>query len=159
MIAIKKCPYCGDAWLYVTKEDKYKINCLCGFAYKKTPECADSELAKSVWNGIVNAEKEKMADMMQFPETWEEFEKQYGFTDEEHVYTNGARLIPSFRVEQWLEHNTNRLKLVQDSVHTIMNIAKTDSIKDKCFRNAARLVQMAIDGKYQDFEPIPEAKE
>ena len=105
---------------------------------------------------IVQTEKgkRKMNNVMDFPETWEEFEKQYGFTDTEQVYTNGSRLIPSFRVEQWLEHNTDRLKLVQDSVYTIMNIAKTDSIKDKCFRNAARLIQNAIDGKYQDFEPI-----
>lgn len=45
-----------------------------------------------------------MAEMMTFPDTWEEFEKSYGFTDNEEVYTNGARLIPSFRVKQWLDH-------------------------------------------------------
>lgn len=45
-----------------------------------------------------------MADMMQFPETWEEYEEQYGFTDKEEIYTNGSRLIQSFRVKQWLEH-------------------------------------------------------
>lgn len=45
-----------------------------------------------------------MGEVMSFPETWEEFEKYYGFTDSDKVYTNGARLIPSFRVEQWLEH-------------------------------------------------------
>lgn len=45
-----------------------------------------------------------MCDVMKFPNTWEEFEKCYGFTDTEEVYTNGARLIPSFRVEQWLYH-------------------------------------------------------
>lgn len=45
-----------------------------------------------------------MADMMNFPNTWEEFERFYGFTDTEEIYTNGARIIPSFRVEQWLEH-------------------------------------------------------
>lgn len=95
-----------------------------------------------------------MDNEMKFPETWEEFEKDYGFTDTEEVYTNGSRLIPSFRVEQWLEHKTDRLKLVQESVYTIMNMAKTDSMKDKCFRNVARFIQMAIDGKYQDFEPI-----
>ena len=43
-------------------------------------------------------------DQMTFPNTWEEFEKIYGFTDKEEIYTNGSRLIPSFRVEQWLEH-------------------------------------------------------
>lgn len=45
-----------------------------------------------------------MADLMTFPNTWEEYERSYGFTDTEEIYTNGARLIPSFRVEQWLEH-------------------------------------------------------
>ena len=45
-----------------------------------------------------------MDEMMTFPDTWEEFEKSYGFTDNEEVYTNGARLIPSFRVKQWLDH-------------------------------------------------------
>ena len=45
-----------------------------------------------------------MSDMMIFPDTWEEFEKSYGFTDNEEIYTNGARLIPSFRVKQWLDH-------------------------------------------------------
>ena len=45
-----------------------------------------------------------MADMMTFPDTWEEFEGCYGITDREQIYTNGARLIPSFRVKQWLDH-------------------------------------------------------
>lgn len=43
-------------------------------------------------------------DRMTFPNTWEEFEKIYGFTDTDEIYTNGSRLIQSFRVEQWLEH-------------------------------------------------------
>lgn len=45
-----------------------------------------------------------MSEMMTFPDTWEEYEKSYGFTDNEEIYTNGARLIPSFRVKQWLDH-------------------------------------------------------
>ena len=49
-----------------------------------------------------------MGDVMEFPETWEEFEKDYGFKDKKEIYTNGARLIPSFRVEQWLEHIKNK---------------------------------------------------
>ena len=49
-----------------------------------------------------------MADMMTFPDTWEEFEEQYGITDREEIYTNGARLIPSFRVKQWLDHIADR---------------------------------------------------
>lgn len=45
-----------------------------------------------------------MSDLMTFPATWEEFERSYGFTDKDEVYTNGSRLIQSFRVKQWLEH-------------------------------------------------------
>lgn len=43
-------------------------------------------------------------EVMTFPNTWEEYEEQYGFNDTEQVYTNGSRLIQSFRVKQWLEH-------------------------------------------------------
>lgn len=45
-----------------------------------------------------------MSDMMTFPDTWEEFEKFYGFNDSEEIYTNNSRLIPSFRVKQWLDY-------------------------------------------------------
>lgn len=43
-------------------------------------------------------------DVMVFPDTWEEYEEDYGFTDTEQIYTNGSRLIQSFRVKQWLDH-------------------------------------------------------
>ena len=43
-------------------------------------------------------------EKMDFPKTWEEYEEHYGFNDSENVYTNGSRLIPSFRVKQWLDH-------------------------------------------------------
>ena len=45
-----------------------------------------------------------MSEMMNFPDTWEEYEKLYGFNDSEEIYTNNSRLIPSFRVKQWLDH-------------------------------------------------------
>lgn len=38
--------------------------------------------------------------VMAFPDTWEEYEEDYGFTDTEQIYTNGSRLIESFRVKQ-----------------------------------------------------------
>lgn len=44
------------------------------------------------------------AEMMNFPETFEKFAEMYGFCDTEQVYTNGSKLIPVFRVDQWLEH-------------------------------------------------------
>ena len=45
---------------------------------------------------------------MTFPNTFDEFAKEYGFNDKEEVYTNGSELIPIFRVKQWLEHIENK---------------------------------------------------
>ena len=45
-----------------------------------------------------------MADKMEFPKTMQEFIKNYSFKDSEEVYTNGSELIPTFRVEQAIEH-------------------------------------------------------
>ncbi len=45
---------------------------------------------------------------MEFPDTFDEFVKECSFKDTEEIYTNGAELIPVFRVKQWLEHIENR---------------------------------------------------
>lgn len=45
-----------------------------------------------------------MADCMAFPKNADEFIGQYKFTDTKQEYTNGAELIPVFRVKQMLEH-------------------------------------------------------
>ena len=45
-----------------------------------------------------------MADMMTFPNTVEEFMEQYKIVDTEKIYTNGAELVPIFRMMQWFEH-------------------------------------------------------
>ena len=45
-----------------------------------------------------------MADMMNFPKRWEDFLHDYEFEDDRRIYTNGSKLIPSFRVKQMMEH-------------------------------------------------------
>lgn len=52
------------------------------------------EIAKRIVSG----------EMMDFPNTFDEFAKEYGFKDKKEVYTNGSELISVFRVKQWLEH-------------------------------------------------------
>ena len=42
-----------------------------------------------------------MDEMMQFPNTVEEFMEQYKIVDTEQIYTNGAELVPIFRMKQW----------------------------------------------------------
>ena len=51
-----------------------------------------------------------MINAMIFPDTFEEFVKIFGFVDSKKYYTNGSELIQVFRVEQWLEHELNRLE-------------------------------------------------
>lgn len=48
-------------------------------------------------------EENRMADMMTFPNTVEEFMEQYKIVDTEKIYTNGAELVPIFRMMQWFE--------------------------------------------------------
>ena len=57
------------------------------------------------------------------------------------------------------EVQPDRMKLVQQAVNTIMSTSRSYSIRDRAFRNAARLVQCAIDGEAPDFEQIPEGDE
>lgn len=49
-----------------------------------------------------------MSNTMTFPDTFEEFAEQYKIVDKKQVYTNGVEFIPIFRVEQWLEHQSNQ---------------------------------------------------
>ena len=49
---------------------------------------------------------------MDFPMTFEEFAKEYGFKDDKEIYTNGSDLISIFRVKQWIEHD-NKLRAIE----------------------------------------------
>jgi len=53
-----------------------------------------------------------MNEQMEFPETFEQFAKEYGFKDDKEVYTNGSDLIQIFRVKQWLKHD-NKLHTIE----------------------------------------------
>jgi hypothetical protein len=48
----------------------------------------------------------------------------------------------------------NRMVYVQETVNTILNSHTDNTDIDKAFRNAAKLVQNAIDGEPVDFEEI-----
>ena len=51
-----------------------------------------------------------MADKMEFPKTMREFIDNHSFKDSEEIYTNGAELVPVFRVEQALEHYEKEIR-------------------------------------------------
>ena len=60
-----------------------------------------------------------MADIMEFPNTMKEFIDSCSFKDSKEIYTNGAELIPVFRVEHGLEHYAKeiRAKAIDDFVN------------------------------------------
>lgn len=49
-----------------------------------------------------------MLEKMVFPETVEEFMDEYKIIDSDEVYTNGAALVPIFRMNQWFDHKKGR---------------------------------------------------
>lgn len=51
-----------------------------------------------------------MADRMEFPKTMQEFVESYSFIDIDEVYTNGIMLVPTFRVEQAIEHYEKEIR-------------------------------------------------
>lgn len=83
-----------------------------------------------------------MSEQMEFPKTWEEYEKEYGFNDYRKVYTNNSRLIPSFRVKQWLDHleqelKTDMLDKIKDEIKEWYWQADKQSLaKDPCVVDA-----------------------
>ena len=43
-------------------------------------------------------------EMMDFPQTVEEFMEQYKIVDSKEIYSNGMEMVPIFRMKQWFEH-------------------------------------------------------
>lgn len=87
-----------------------------------------------------------MDNIMQFPETFEEFAKSYGFKDSKEIYTNGSELIPVFRVEQWLEHA--RLERTCEIVHDDVLSEQFEGPMSKCLCCGAALPEEFIDSYY-----------
>ena len=46
--------------------------------------------------------------------------------------------------------DSEKLAKVYQALNQITNMAKSDSIQDRCFRNAVKFIQNAIDGKKND---------
>lgn len=57
-------------------------------------------------------------------------------------------------LDKYDDTKVDRLKLVQETVGTVMSISNGNSTEDKMARNIARLFQNALDGSFPDFESI-----
>ena len=63
-----------------------------------------------------------MNEEMKFPETLDEFIKQYSFIDKKQFYTNGSELIQTFRIKQWEEHKEKENKQLKEDIKNIIKI-------------------------------------
>lgn len=63
-----------------------------------------------------------MADVMEFPKTMQEFVESYSFIDIDEVYTNGCMLVPTFRVEQAIEHYEKEIR--EKAIDEVMEVVK-----------------------------------
>lgn len=88
-----------------------------------------------------------MADRMEFPKTIQEFMDGYSFKDDKEVYTNGSRLIPTFRVEQALEHygQAIRNKAIDEFAEKLSNECFEQSMT-VVFENRVRADVLTLDG-------------
>ena len=72
-----------------------------------------------------------MNEEMKFPETFEQFAREYGFKDSKEVYTNGSDLIQVFRVKQWLGHEMSVEEYRQRMIQAFHN-ADCDELIATC---------------------------
>ena len=105
-------------------------------------------------------------DVMIFPDTWEEFEKHHGFCDSKQAYMYGnTRLIPSFRVQQWLDHIDDTKCKEQSQKNKMKQVAEMfgkklgeefwarivgNKFEIKCRFTESGFQQTVVDGQWHD---------
>lgn len=89
-----------------------------------------------------------MCNVMEFPDTVDEFIEQYGERDTEEVYTNGSMLIPVFRVKQMLDHYFR-----ERTCHWELEHSGTRYDKWRCSKCGYQFVESRCDHGYTGLEP------
>lgn len=79
--------------------------------------------------------RENMPDSMMFPKTVDEFMEKYKIVDTDEIYTNGAELVPIFRMKQWFEHVNVELKQAYVIVDEDGNMECSNCGSSFCFDN------------------------
>ena len=74
-----------------------------------------------------------MGEVMNFPDTVEEFMEQYKITDTEKIYTNGVELIPIFRMKQWFEHISDNCTSYHKPYTPLCPLGNKDCIYDPAY--------------------------
>lgn len=88
-----------------------------------------------------------MADVMEFPKTMQEFVENYSFIDIDEVYTNGCMLVPTFRVEQAIEHYEKeiRAKAIDEFAEVLKEKNKTLIIGNRMIDEIAEQLKGGVE--------------
>lgn len=97
-----------------------------------------------------------MADCMDFPNDWAKFLEDYSFRDHKEVYTNGARLIPTFRVEQMMHHY---LRKAAEATEKVVRCKDCKHRKEKTCFNPCYGMWVGVELKDDDFCSYGERRE
>ena len=87
---------------------------------------------------------ENKMDMI-IPDSWIEFEKHVGFYDDKKIYTNGVRLVPTNRVNQWLEYIDRKNKREKNKMEAVAQLFGKDLGKRFTVNFYNRLFDVAFD--------------
>lgn len=95
-----------------------------------------------------------MSDLMTFPDTVEEFMERYKVIDTKQVYTNGAELVPIFRMKQWFEHLQAEPKWIPCSKRLPSNKEHVDDMVLVCYGNGSIRFNTCMNGNWVQGNPI-----
>ena len=93
-----------------------------------------------------------MSDIMMFPKTVDEFMDMYKIVDSDEVYTNGAELVPIFRMKQWFEHVDAEPEQIEFEWCT--DCKEYDQEAHCCHRWTKVIRNTVNDLKTQGYEPV-----
>ena len=99
-----------------------------------------------------------MNDVMEFPNTFEEFLNEYSFKDSDEVYTNGSELIQTFRVMQGYEHFVKQIRA--DAIEEALMLCTyskqlNNEEYDKGFDDGVALVRKRLKQMQKEVENEP----
>lgn len=92
----------------------------------------------------------QMCDSMIFPATVDEFMEQYKIIDSDHVYTNGAEMVPIFRMKQWFEHEA-LMKPPKSLLDHIHNVVRDEAYKRGYEQGKADVQPEVTDEQIEDY--------
>ena len=73
---VQPCPFCNDAWKYISEENGYRMQCDCGFAWKATKWTQDVNELVATWNSLVEERNKLLEDVRAIIRKYRDYERE-----------------------------------------------------------------------------------